>query len=79
MRWQDRIWAAPYSVDRRGHHHRCLHCNRIVTVGEMALWVRLPWRRRGKTKVVHVEPCADLEIDGINWRDRFVIWAKEAA
>jgi len=50
------FWQMTYAADRRKHRHRCRHCNRIVQPGEEVFMARLS---NGKTKVLHVEQCAD--------------------
>lgn len=56
MNQPDAYWRVTYAADRRKHKHRCRHCNRIVQPGEDVFMARL---KNGKTKVLHVERCAD--------------------
>lgn len=37
------FWEVAYKADRRGHHHRCRCCNRVLKDGEAALMVRVGW------------------------------------
>ena len=70
------VWEAPYPAPdsrRRKRRHRCRHCNAIMQPGQPALWVR---HGRG-VWVVHLDPCAGIEIDGMTWRERFNAWSAE--
>lgn len=69
----DQLFETPYRRDRRTHRHRCRSCNRIVRDGEPVLMVRTGRR----SFVVHVEECADAELDGMTWRTRFAYLAGE--
>lgn len=76
-----RVWEANYpEMDRRGHNHRCIACNKIMKTGEPALWVR-PASNPRKTKVAHIE-CADAPWThtqaGWTFRKSFEAWSTEA-
>lgn len=58
------IWEVAYQADRRGHHHRCRCCNRVLKDGESALMVRVDAARRASGTVGALEP------HGSGWRYR---------
>ena len=72
-----RVWDAPYAHGRCRQRHRCRRCNRIMAVGEPAVWCRLGRR----TYVLHAA-CAERAVvpnhPGHCWRDQFEAWAAEA-
>lgn len=75
MRAPAAFWEMAYQADRRGHHHRCRCCSRVLKDGEQALMVRVGWR---KTYAVHLE-CGGKPHGtyGWTWRDAFAHWGAE--
>ena len=75
MRAPTVIWEVAYQADRRGLHHRCRCCNRVLKDGESALMVRVGWK---KTYAIHQE-CGEKPHGSSAWtcRDAFVHWGAE--
>lgn len=75
MRAPEVIWEVAYQADRRGHHHRCRCCNRVLKDGESALMVRVGWK---KTYAIHQE-CGEKPhgSSAWTWRDVFAHWGAE--
>lgn len=69
------IWEVAYEADRRGHHHRCRCCNRVLKDGESALMVRVGGK---KTYAIHQE-CGEKPhgTSAWTWRDAFAHWGVE--
>ena len=63
MKIPEAYWRMTYVANRRRHKHRCRRCKRIVQPGEEIFMARIA---NGKTKVLHVEGCADqIAIHGV--------------
>lgn len=75
MRSPAPVWEVEYQADRRGHHHRCRCCNRVLKDGEQALMVRVGWK---KTYAIHMD-CGGMQHGSAawTWRDAFKHWGEE--
>lgn len=69
------IWEVEYRVDRRGHHHRCRCCRRVLKDGEKALMTRMGSH---KTVVIHLA-CGAVQhgTAAWTWRDAMTYWGSE--